>query len=60
MENVVEANGPLLLGANNHRDLWSLCPNSTANGRVDIVYAAKSNHAHYLKSSCREVYLEQV
>lgn len=47
-ENAVDASGPPILAANSHSELWSLCPNSTANGRVNVVYAAKANHAHYL------------
>ncbi|RDB19913.1 hypothetical protein Hypma_012960 [Hypsizygus marmoreus] len=58
--NVIDSTGPLVLAGNGRSDLWSLCPNSTASGRVDVVWSPKENHAHYLKSNCRDVYLERV
>lgn len=59
-DNLVDSTGAAFLAANGHADQWSLCPNSTANGRVDVVLSPKANHPHYIKDSCRGVYLEQV
>ncbi|KAL0956983.1 hypothetical protein HGRIS_003084 [Hohenbuehelia grisea] len=52
------AGGPKLLGVDGHSDLWSLCPNSTADGRLDLVYAPKANHAHYTLDDCEAVDIE--
>ncbi|KAF8162716.1 WSC domain-containing protein [Crassisporium funariophilum] len=60
--NPVSPSGPFigspLLSASGHTDLWSLCPNTTANGRLDIVYSPVVNHAHYTKSACQDVYIQ--
>ncbi|KDR77923.1 hypothetical protein GALMADRAFT_244894 [Galerina marginata CBS 339.88] len=49
---------PLLLGANSRADLWALCPNITAGGRLDVVFSPVANHAHYLKNDCQAVFIQ--
>jgi len=57
--NAVDLEGSLVLGVNGRSDLWSFCPNSTAGGRMDVVWAAKANHAHYVESKCVKVDLHK-
>jgi len=51
---------PQYLVGNGRTDLWSLCPNTTAHGRVDIVYAPIANHPNYVLSTCRAVSIQMV
>ncbi|KAJ8698712.1 hypothetical protein PTI98_005387 [Pleurotus ostreatus] len=44
--------GPPLLAANLRADLWSLCSNTTAGGRNDLVYSPQANHPHYNLLDC--------
>ncbi|KAF7332397.1 hypothetical protein MKEN_00121500 [Mycena kentingensis (nom. inval.)] len=46
-----------VLAVNGHSDLWSLCPNSSASGRQDIVFSAKAGHPHYNLTNCQSVYI---
>ncbi|KAJ3532718.1 hypothetical protein NMY22_g7626 [Coprinellus aureogranulatus] len=50
--------GHPVLSVNGHTDLWGLCANTTANGRLDIIYSPVANHPHYVKSECQDVYVE--
>ncbi|GLB43799.1 putative protein xylosyltransferase activity [Lyophyllum shimeji] len=59
-DHVVDLAGAPLLGANGRTDQWSLCPNSTANRRVDVVWSPKAGHSHYRIEDCQAVDLEQV
>lgn len=59
-DNLVDPAGAAFLAAKGHADQWSLCPNSTANGRADVVWSPKVNHPHYIRDTCQDVYLEQV
>ncbi|PFH45768.1 hypothetical protein AMATHDRAFT_71106 [Amanita thiersii Skay4041] len=52
-----EASNKFVLAAKTRNDLWALCPNSTANGRMDVVWVPMENHPHYVKSACRAVWL---
>ncbi|KAF6764564.1 WSC domain-containing protein [Ephemerocybe angulata] len=60
--NPISPDGPFighpLLSVNGNTNLWGLCPNSTANGRLDIVYSPVANHNHYTKSQCQDVYIQ--
>ncbi|KAF8809245.1 WSC-domain-containing protein [Phlegmacium glaucopus] len=49
---------PLLLGVNSRADLWALCPNITASGRLDLVFSPIDGHPHYLKSDCEAIFIE--
>jgi hypothetical protein len=49
--------GPQVLAGNSRSDLFALCPNTTANGRVDVVFDPVLNHPHYTKANCQSVYL---
>ncbi|KAH9484852.1 WSC domain-containing protein [Psilocybe cubensis] len=49
-----------LLSVSGHTDLWSLCTNTTAGGRQDIVYSPVVNHPHYVKSACQDVWIQIV
>jgi hypothetical protein len=57
MANPLVPDGPQVLALSGRSDLWALCPNSTANGRLDVVYAPIANHPHYAKSSCSAIYV---
>ncbi|KAJ8502512.1 hypothetical protein ONZ45_g11694 [Pleurotus djamor] len=48
------AGGPNLLTVQG-QNLWSLCPNNTAGGRNDLIWAPVANHAHYSLAACKEV-----
>ncbi|KAG6880962.1 hypothetical protein C0995_003558, partial [Termitomyces sp. Mi166 len=58
--NFVNVSGPRILAAYNDAKTWSLCPNVTASGRLDVVWSAIANHPHYSLDNCVGVYLEQV
>ncbi|KAJ7652259.1 WSC domain-containing protein [Mycena rosella] len=47
--------GSALLAAHARHDLWSLCPNTTADGRNDIVWAPRTGHPHYALRDCKPV-----
>ncbi|KAF8803337.1 WSC-domain-containing protein [Phlegmacium glaucopus] len=49
---------PLLLGINSRADLWAICPNVTASGRLDLVFSPIDGHPHYLKSDCEAIFIE--
>ncbi|KAJ7116522.1 hypothetical protein C8R44DRAFT_926749 [Mycena epipterygia] len=46
-----------LVAVAGQNDLWALCPNSTASGRPDIVWAPRAGHAHYTVTECKSVKL---
>ncbi|KAF4575259.1 WSC domain-containing protein [Pleurotus pulmonarius] len=52
--------GPPLLAANLRPDLWSLCSNTTAGGRNDLVYSPQANHPHYNLATCLAVNIHMV
>lgn len=52
--------GPLILAGNHNPDQWALCPNITANGRLDVVWSPTVNNPHYDRRSCQDVYLQLV
>ncbi|KAJ6475654.1 hypothetical protein DFH09DRAFT_1217280 [Mycena vulgaris] len=54
---VLGSAGAQTLGLNGRNDLFALCPNSTAAGRVDVVFDPKANHPHYLLANCNSVYI---
>ncbi|KAF7352419.1 hypothetical protein MVEN_01206400 [Mycena venus] len=56
MLNPMVATGPQVLALSGRSDLWALCPNSTAGGRVDVVYSPIDNHPHYTKASCQALF----
>jgi hypothetical protein len=60
--NPVSPSGPFIgfpvLSANGHTDLWALCTNTSAGGRVDVVYSPIANHPHYNLDECQDVYIQ--
>jgi len=60
--NPVSPSGPFIgfpiLSANGHTDLWALCTNTTAGGRVDVVYSPIANHPNYDLAECQDVYIQ--
>ncbi|TFK18836.1 WSC-domain-containing protein [Coprinopsis marcescibilis] len=60
--NPISPDGPFigkpLLSVNGNTNLWGLCPNTTASGRLDIVYSPVANHAHYDIDDCQDVYIQ--
>ncbi|KAL0947758.1 hypothetical protein HGRIS_013836 [Hohenbuehelia grisea] len=53
-------NAPPLLAFNGNTANWALCPNNTANGRMDVVFSPISNHPHYALASCAPVTVQMV
>jgi hypothetical protein len=49
---------PLLLGVNSRADLWALCPNITAGGRLDVVFSPRDGHPNYQKSTCESIFIQ--
>lgn len=49
---------PLLLGVNSRADLWALCPNITAGGRLDLVFSPRDDHPNYQKSACESIFIQ--
>ncbi|KAJ7044772.1 hypothetical protein C8F04DRAFT_941764, partial [Mycena alexandri] len=54
---VLGPSGPPALAVSGRSDLWALCPNSTAAGRLDVVFNPVPNHPHYTQASCNAVYI---
>ncbi|KAI0040111.1 WSC-domain-containing protein [Auriscalpium vulgare] len=52
--------GEPLLAVNGHADQWAVCPNSTAGGRLDVVFAPTANHPHYTLSECADIFIQIV
>ncbi|KAF7302009.1 hypothetical protein MIND_00767200 [Mycena indigotica] len=46
-----------VLAVNGRSDLWALCANTSAAGRVDLVFDPIPNHPRYELANCRSVYL---
>ncbi|KAF8057977.1 hypothetical protein FPV67DRAFT_1455601 [Lyophyllum atratum] len=44
--------GPRILSGDGNPDLWALCPNITAEGRLDVVMKPRLNHPHYGRRDC--------
>ncbi|KIY48088.1 hypothetical protein FISHEDRAFT_59216 [Fistulina hepatica ATCC 64428] len=55
---VMDINGTQYLAAKERADLWSLCPNTTASGRLDVVYEPLANNTHYTLADCASVMLQ--
>ncbi|KAF9459881.1 WSC domain-containing protein [Collybia nuda] len=62
--NPISPTGPFIgfpvLATAGRVDLWSLCTNTTADGRLDVVYSAVADHPNYDLSACTPIYLELV
>ncbi|TFK98906.1 hypothetical protein BDV98DRAFT_571934 [Pterulicium gracile] len=48
------------LAVSGQTDQWALCSNSTAGGRLDVVYSPTSNHPHYNIATCNSVSIELI
>ncbi|KAJ7129287.1 WSC domain-containing protein [Mycena epipterygia] len=57
---VLGSEGAQSLAVNGRNDLFALCPNSTASGRLDVVFNPVPNHPHYVEASCNSVYITLV
>ncbi|TFK21651.1 WSC-domain-containing protein [Coprinopsis marcescibilis] len=51
---------PLALGVFNDANSWALCPNTTADGRLDVVYAPVEDNPHYDIAECQDVVIEVI
>jgi hypothetical protein len=47
-----------LLAVNGYTDRWSICQNSTASGRTDLVYNAAANPCTTCLSNCNDATVE--
>ena len=60
--NPISPNGPFIgfpaLSIAGHADKWALCTNTTAGGRVDIVYSPIATSPDYSLSGCQNVVLQ--
>ncbi|KAF8993378.1 hypothetical protein BDQ17DRAFT_1368424 [Cyathus striatus] len=46
-----------LLSVGGYTDRFSICPNTTANGILTVIYSPIANHADYTLSSCQDAYM---
>ncbi|KJA23963.1 hypothetical protein HYPSUDRAFT_201077 [Hypholoma sublateritium FD-334 SS-4] len=50
--------GPAVLAVNGRKDLWHLCSNTTAFGRVDLVYSPVATSTDYTASLCGQFFIQ--
>ncbi|KAF7441300.1 WSC domain-containing protein 2 [Pleurotus ostreatus] len=55
-----QPDGLPLLAFNGNSENWALCPNNTANGRLDVVFSPTLNHPHYTVASCLAVDIQMI
>ncbi len=61
LQNDINQPGGLpLLAFNGNSQNWALCPNNTANGRLDVVFSPTLNHPHYTVASCLAVDIQML
>jgi hypothetical protein len=51
---------PALLAFNNKPDAFSLCTNTSANGRLDVVFSPVTGHPHYILDDCQPVNIQVI
>ena len=60
--NPISPDGPFIgfpaLSVSGHSDKWALCTNTTAGGRVDVVFSPIATSPHYSLSGCQNVVLQ--
>ncbi|KAF8172113.1 hypothetical protein BJ912DRAFT_994517, partial [Pholiota molesta] len=54
------AGSPSLLSLNGHADAFSLCTNTSANARVDVVFSPVTGHPHYDLSTCQPINIQVI
>lgn len=57
---VAPIGSPALLSLNNRADAFSLCTNTSANARSDVVFSPVTGHAHYSLSTCQPVKIQVI
>jgi hypothetical protein len=60
--NPISPDGPFIgfpaFSVSGNADKWALCTNTTADGRVDVVYSPIATSPNYSLSSCQKVVLQ--
>ncbi|KAF5318168.1 hypothetical protein D9619_012137 [Psilocybe cf. subviscida] len=51
---------PALLAFNNKPDAFSLCTNTSANGRLDVVFSPVTGHPHYTLDTCQPINIQVI
>ena len=51
---------PPLLSFNGKADAFSLCTNTSANARVDVVFSPVTGHPHYILDDCEPISIQVI
>ncbi|CAA7260965.1 unnamed protein product [Cyclocybe aegerita] len=57
-DNAAPISSPPLLAFDNKADAFSLCTNTSANGRKDVVFSPVTGHPHYLLDDCQPINIQ--
>ena len=57
---VAPSGSPPLLSLNGHADSFSLCTNTSANARLDVVFSPVTGHPHYDLDSCQPINIQVI
>ena len=57
---VANGGGPSLLAFNGIADAFSLCTNTSANARVDVIFFPVTGHPHYVLDDCKPVSIQVI
>ncbi|KAF8959705.1 hypothetical protein BDZ97DRAFT_1922687 [Flammula alnicola] len=59
-DNAAPVGSPPLLAFNGKADAFSLCTNTSANARVDVVFSPVTGHPHYTLDSCQPINIQVI
>jgi hypothetical protein len=57
---VTSSGGPSLLAFNGKADVFSLCTNTSANARIDVIFSPVTGHPHYALDDCEPVSIQVI
>ena len=57
---VASSDSPPLLAFNGKADAFSLCTNTSANARVDVIFSPVTGHPHYDLDDCEPVSIQVI
>jgi hypothetical protein len=57
---VANSGSPPLLAFNGKADAFSLCTNTSANARVDVIFSPVTGHPHYVLDDCKPVSIQVI
>ena len=59
-DSTATGSGPPLLAFNGKSDAFSLCTNTSANARVDVIFSPVTGHPHYVLDDCEPISIQVI